>query len=203
MQGLFQGGQAVIPFEQIHHRTPEILGVHIEGLQTNPAKGAAHGLGVPQHLAGRPGQHAHRVVARLDQALIEAVLLQVGVGLEADKKDRWLHLVGAKDLLQGPVVGHGLANRFGAFVDDVERVVHRDVLAETRSRQQAAVLKHDAQVVAHAHLAHQLLGAGGDADLEIAHARGHHQLGQLGIEVVGADVGGPTDIAPTLGLDGA
>ena len=50
----------------------------------------------PQQLPRRPGHHAHRVVARLDQTLIKAILLKVSVGLQADKKDCWLHLIGTK-----------------------------------------------------------------------------------------------------------
>jgi len=71
-------------------------------------------------------------------------------------------------------------------------------MAEASSGQQAAVLQHGAQVVAHAHLANELLGAGGNADFEVLHPGGHHQLGQLGIKVVGADVSRPTDVIPAL-----
>ena len=124
----------------------------------------------------------------------------MGVGLQADEKDRWLHLVGAKNPLQLAVVGDGLADRLGPFVDDVERVVDRDVFPEPGLGEQAAVLEDGAQVVAHPHLAHELLGSRGDADLEVVHAGLDHQLGELGVEVVGSDVGRPANIAPALGL---
>ena len=71
-------------------------------------------------------------------------------------------------------------------------------MAEASSRQQAAVLQNGAQVVAHTHLADELLRSGGDADLEVLHPCVHHQLSQFGIEVVGADVSRPTDVIPAL-----
>ena len=83
----------------------------------------------------------------------------MGVGLQANEEDGRLHLVGAKDPLELPLVGHGLADRLRALVDHVEGVVHRHMGPEPRPGQQAAVLQHGAQVVAHAHLAHELLGA--------------------------------------------
>ena len=123
------------------------------------------------------------------------------MGLQADEEDGRLHLFGPEDALQFPVIGHRLADGLGTLIDHVEGVVHRHVLAEAGPGQHPAALQHRAQVVAHAHLAHEFLGTGGDADLEVAHARGHHQLGQLGIEVVGPDVGRPADVVQPGRLD--
>ena len=159
MQGLLQGRLAEIPLEQIDHGAAEVARVAFKGLEADAAEGAPHRLRIPEQLPSRPGQHAHWVVPGLNQPLLEAVLLQVGVGLQTDEEDRRLHLVGPEDALQLAVIGHGLPDRFGALIDDIERVIHRHVLPETGSGQQAAVLQHGAQVVAHPHLAHELLGA--------------------------------------------
>ena len=51
------------------------------GLEADAAKGAPHQLGVPEKIARHPRHHAHRVVPRLNQTLIEAVLLEVDMGL--------------------------------------------------------------------------------------------------------------------------
>ena len=75
------------------------------------------------------------------------------------------------------------------------------MIPEPGVRQHPATLQHSAQVVAHAHLAHELLRPGGDPDLEVTHAGFHHQLSQLGIRVVGTDVSGPADAGQPFGLD--
>ena len=123
------------------------------------------------------------------------------MGLQADKKDRRLYFVSPKYAFQLPVIGQGLADRLRPLIDHIERVIHRHMLAEARPGQQPTVFQHGAQVVAHAHSAYQLLGAGGDADLEIVHAGSHHQLGQFGIEIVCPDIGRPADILPALRQD--
>ena len=123
------------------------------------------------------------------------------MGLQTDEKDRWLNQISAKNGLQLSVISHGLADRFRSFIDHVEGVVHRHVIPEARIRQHPATLQNGAKVVAHAHLANELLRAGCNADLEIAHARLHHELSQFGVQIVGADVGGPTNAGQPFSLD--
>ena len=127
----------------------------------------------------------------------------MGVRLQSDEEDRRFDAIGTKDRFQLTVIGNGLANGFGPFINHVEGVIHRHVIAEPGISQHPAALQHGSEVVPHAHLANEFLGTGGDADLEVAHARLHHQLRQLGVEVVGADVGSPTDACEPLGFDGS
>ena len=75
------------------------------------------------------------------------------------------------------------------------------MILEAGIREHPATVQHGAEVVTHAHFANEFLGAGGDADLEITHARFHHQLGKLRIKVVGADVGSPTNAGQPFSLD--
>ena len=126
----------------------------------------------------------------------------MGVGLQPDEENCGLNKIGTEDALQLTVISNGLTNRLRTLVDHVERIVHRDMVAEASVRQHPAAFQHRAQVVAHPHFAHELLRPRRDADLEIAHPGLHHQLSQFWIQIVGPDVGSPTDVGQALSLDG-
>ena len=59
------GGLPIIPLQQVDHGATEVARISFKGLQAKAAEGAAHRLGVPEQLAGRPGHQAHRVVTGL------------------------------------------------------------------------------------------------------------------------------------------
>ena len=87
VQRLRQGRHAVLLLENGHHSSAEIIRIPVKRFKADLTKGSTHRLGIPEQLSGRPGHHAHRVVARLDQALIKPVLLEMGVGLQADEEN--------------------------------------------------------------------------------------------------------------------
>ncbi len=132
---------------------------------------------------------------------MEGIFFQVGVGLQTNEKDCRFHLIGPKNGFEFAVVGDRLPNRFFGFVNHIERVVHRNQILEPGRRQVSAILQHRAQVVAHPHFAHQLLGTASDADFKIVHPSLHHQIAQFGIQVIGADVGGPVNVGHPSGED--
>lgn len=83
---------AVSSFDKRHHSLAEITVIAIERLQSHTPERTPHRLRIPEQLA-RPRHHAHRLISRLDQALIKPVLLKVSVGLGTNEKDRLLDQV--------------------------------------------------------------------------------------------------------------